>query len=115
MASHFLSDTDMSLIVVKGIRGGICHRIYQYIKANNKYMKYYEKNKESSNIRYWDVNKLYDREMPQNLPAINFDWLKDTSQFNQYSMKNCKEQSNEGYFLEVDVEYLEKLHELHND
>ena len=41
-----ITDTDMLLIVEKGIRGGICHSIYQYAKANNKYMKDYDKNKE---------------------------------------------------------------------
>ena len=41
--------------------------------------------------------------MSQKLPVNNFEWMKDTSQF------------DEGYFLEVDVEYLEQLHELHND
>ena len=42
-----LSDTDMLLIVGKGIRGGICDAIRRYAKANNKYMKDYDKNKES--------------------------------------------------------------------
>ena len=45
----------------------------------------------------------------------NFEWIKDTSQFNEDSIKNYNEESDEGYFLEVDVQYLEKLHELHND
>ena len=47
-------------MVEKGIRRGICHSIYRYAKANNKYMKYYDKNKESSSIQYWKVNNLYD-------------------------------------------------------
>ena len=49
----------MSLIVEKGIRGGKCHIIYQYVKANNKYMKNHQENEESSNLKYWDINKLY--------------------------------------------------------
>ena len=48
----------MSLMVEKSIRGGICHSIYRYAKANNKYMKVYDKNKQSSYIQYWDVNDL---------------------------------------------------------
>ena len=47
-----LTDIDMLLMVEKGIRGGICHSIYRYAKANNKYMKDYDKNKESSCLQY---------------------------------------------------------------
>ena len=49
----------MLLIVEKGIRGGICHVIHRYAKSNNKHMEYYDKNKESSYFKYWDVNNLY--------------------------------------------------------
>ena len=45
-----LTDIDMSLMVGKGIRGGKCHPIYQYAKINNKYIKDYDKNRESSNL-----------------------------------------------------------------
>ena len=47
-----LTDTDVLLMVEKGIRGGICHSIYQYAKADNKYMKNYDKNKEPSYLQY---------------------------------------------------------------
>ena len=46
-------------MVEKDIRGGISHSIYRYAKANNKYIKDYDENKESSYIQYWDVNNLY--------------------------------------------------------
>ena len=49
------TEIDMLLMVEKGIRGGICHSIYQYIKAINKYMKDYYKSKESSYIQYWEI------------------------------------------------------------
>ena len=49
----------MLLMVKKGIRGEIRHNIYRYAKANNKYMKNYQKNKESSFIQYWDIHNLF--------------------------------------------------------
>ena len=52
--------------------------------------------------------------MSKRLPVNNFEWIQDTSQFNEDFIKNYNEESDEGYFLEVDVEYTEKLHDLHN-
>ena len=52
--------------------------------------------------------------MSQNLPVNNFEWIKDTSQFNEDFIKNNNEESDERYFLEVEVHYLKKLHEFHN-
>ena len=66
----------------KGKRGGKCHIICQYTKANNKYMKDYDKMKESSYIQYLDVNKLYGWAMSQTLPVINSKFMKDTSKSN---------------------------------
>ena len=67
-----LTDIDMILMVGKVIRGGICHSIYRYAKANKKYMKDYDKNKESLDLQYWDVNTLYGWAMLQKLPVNNF-------------------------------------------
>ena len=86
-----------------------------YLKANNKYLKNYDKNKDSSYIQYWDVNNLYGWSMLQKLPVNNFKWIKDNSHFNEDFIKNYNEERDEGYFLEVDVQYLEKSHELLND
>ena len=52
--------------------------------------------------------------MLQKLPVNKFQWIKDTSQFEEL-IKNYNEESDKEYFLEVDIQYLEKLHELHND
>ena len=73
----------MLLMVEKCLRGGICNCIYRYTKTINKYMKDYDKNKEPSYLQYWDVNDLYGLTMPQKLPVNNFEWIKDTSQFNE--------------------------------
>ena len=57
---ELLTDTDILLIVQTGIRGGICHEINHYPKAYNKYMKDYYNIKESSYLKYWDANNIYD-------------------------------------------------------
>ena len=53
--------------------------------------------------------------MSQKLPVNNFEWIKDTSQFNEDLIESYNEENNEGYFFEVEVQYPEKLHELYND
>ena len=105
----------MLLIVEKSIRGGICHAIYQYARANNKYMKNYNENKGSSYLKNWDLTNLYGWAMSQKLSVNKFKWIEDISQFNENFVKDNDEESDKGYFLEVDVQYPEKLHELHND
>ena len=52
--------------------------------------------------------------MTQKLPVNNFEWIEDSSQFNKDFIKDYSEETDEGYFLNVDVQYLEKLLELHN-
>ena len=86
-------------MVEKGIRGGIgvCHAIYWYARANNKYEIDCDKNKESS-YKYWDVNNLYGWAMSQKLSVNNFEWIEDTSQFNEDFIKNYNEESDEWYF-----------------
>ena len=53
--------------------------------------------------------------MSQMFLVNSFEWIEDTSQFNKDFIKNYNEECDEGYFLEVNVQYLEKLHEIHND
>ena len=53
---ELLTDYDMLLMVEEGIRGGICHSIHRYTEADNKYMKDYDKNIESSYIQHLDAN-----------------------------------------------------------
>ena len=62
----------MLLMVEKGTRGGICQAIHRYAKANNKYMKNYDKSIESSFIDYLDAKNLYGLAMSQKLPVNGF-------------------------------------------
>ena len=78
-------------------------------------MKDFNKIKGLSCLQYFDVNNLFGLAMVQKLPVNSFEWIEDTSQFNEDFIKNYKEESDNGYFLEVDVQYLEKLHSLNND
>ena len=71
-------------------------------------MKDYDKN----NIK---TKNLYGWAISQKLPVNNFEWLKDNSQFNEDFTKNYTEKSDDRYFIEVDCQYLEKLHQLQND
>ena len=107
---ELLTNIDMLLMVEKGIRGGICHSIHRYAKANNKYMKNYDKDMESSYFEYLDANNFYGWTMSQKLPVNAFE-----SQFKEDFIKNYDEDSNKGYFLEVDVEYPKKLFNPHMD
>ena len=95
----------MLLMVERGITRGICNSIHRYARANNKYMKDYDKNKSSSYLNYWDVNNLYGRAMSQKLPVNNFEQIEETSQFNKYFIKHYDDESDEGYFLEVDIHH----------
>ena len=64
-------------------------------------MRNYDKNKESSYILYWDVNNLYEWEMLQKLLLNNFEWIKDTSQFNKDFIKNYDEKAMKDIFLKL--------------
>ena len=56
---ELLIDIDMLLMAEEGIRGGMCQAVYRYAKANNKYMKNYDKSIKSLYIEYLDANNLY--------------------------------------------------------
>ena len=112
---ELLTDYDMLLMTEEGIRGEICHSIHRYAKANNKYMKNYDKNKESSYIQYLDANNLYGCAMSQKLPVHGFKWIKNVTEIDEKFIKNYDEDSDKGYIFEVDVKYPRRLHDLHSD
>ena len=111
---ELLTDYDMLLMVEEGIRGGICHSIQRYAKANNKYMKNYNNNEESSYIQYLDANNLYGWAMSKKLPVNGFKWT-DNNVINVDFIKNYDENNDKGYIFEVDVKYPKRLHDLHSD
>ena len=113
---ELLTDYDMLLMVEKGIRGGICQAKDRYARANNKYMKNYDKSNESSYLAHLDANNLYGWAMSQKLLANGSKWVKNLSKFNEDFIKNYDEKnSNTRYFLEIDLEYPKMLFNNHKD
>ena len=111
---ELLTDYDMLLMVEEGIRGGICHSIHRYAKANNKYMKNHNNNEESSYIQYLDANNLYGWAMSKKLPVNGFKWT-DNNIINEEFIKNYNQNDKKGYIFKVDIKYPKKLHDLHSD
>ena len=117
---ELLSDYDMLMMFEQGIRGGITHISKRYAEANNKYMKNYNPEKESSYIQYLDANNLYGWAMSQQLPTHGFSWMKNITKEKvmeilekaNHSMSNL---GRKGYIFEVDLEYPEHLWDKHND
>ena len=107
-----ISDVNMQLLIEKGMRGGISTITHRYAQANNKYMKNYDPQKESSHIIYSDANNLYGCAMIQKLPTGDFRWLPSPEYIN---LDSYDENSDKGLILEVDLEYPKELHDLHND
>ena len=108
---ELLTDYDMLLMIEEDIRGGICHAVHRYAKANNRYMKDCDESKESSYIQYLDANNLYGAAMSEKLPINGFKWVNDISRINEKFVESYnKKNSSKGYILEVDVDYPSKLH-----
>ena len=117
---QLLHDYDILMMFERCIRGGITHISKRYAEANNKYMKNYNPNEESSYIQYLDANNLYGWAMTQQLPTHGFSWMKNITKEKvmeilekaNHSMFN---KGKKGYIFEVDLEYPPHLWETHND
>ena len=104
---ELLSDVDMFLFFKRMIRGGISMISTRYAESNNPYMgELYDPKKENSYTMYYDANNLYGSIMMGKMPYGGFKWMENEE------LDNWKEYS---CVLEVDLEYPEELHDLHND
>ena len=111
---ELMTDIDMFQFTEKGLRGGISYIANRYGKANNKYMKEYDEKAPSKYIMYLDANTLYGWAMSQYLPTGGFRWM-TPKQIDKINLAKYKEDSKKGFIAEVDLEYPEELHDLHND
>ena len=112
---ELITDPGMLLMVEKGIRRGICHTIHRYAKANNKYIRGYNKDEEESFLEYLDADNLYGGAMSEPLLFDDFNWVEDLSKTDEDFIKNYDKNSGKGYILKVDVEYPKNLHDLRSD
>ena len=111
---ELMTDIDMFQLIEKGMRGGISYIANLYSKANNKYMKKYNEKAPSKYIMYLDANNLYGWAMSQYLPTGGFRWMTQ-KQIDKIDLAKYTEDSDKGLILEVNLEYPEELHDLHND
>ena len=108
-----ISDIDKYLFIEKGLRGRISYITKRYAKANNKYMNDdYDPKKSSKFMTYVDMINLYGWGLSDCLSHGGFKWLKNVDGLD---VDSISEKSPIGYFFEVDLEYTNELHELHND
>ena len=113
---ELLSDEDMLLMFEEGIRGGISIISNRYGEANNKYMrKGFNENKPSKYLMYLDANNLYGCAMSEKLPTHGFKWLLDREIGKLFNNQVLQVWEKIPCILEVDLEYPENLHDLHND
>ena len=108
-------DNNLNKFILLLRKAMICHAIHRHAKANNKYMKNYDKNKESPYIEYVDARNLNGCAMSQKLSINGFKWIKNVTEIYEKFIKNYNEDSDKGYILEVDVKYPRKVHGLHRD
>ena len=112
---ELLSDVDMLLMIEKGIRGGVSMVSNRYGKANNKYMKDFNESELSKFLMYFDANNLYGGAMSEKLPVHNFKWMSNKEIEKLFNNQIVQVWKKTPCILEVDLEYPEELHDLHND
>ena len=110
---ELMTDIDMFQFIQKGMHGRVSYIANRYGKANNKYMKNYDVNEPSKYIIYQDANNLYEWAMSQYLPTGGFRWMND-DEIKQIDLGKYKADGKKGLILEVDLEYPQELHDMHN-
>ena len=78
-------------------------------------MNDYDRRKKPSYIQYLDANNLYGKTMTEKLPVRGFRWVNDVSKIDEHFVKGYNKNDNKGYILDVDVDYPNKLQNLHSD
>ena len=111
---ELITDVDMFQFIEKGMLDGVSYIVNCYGKTNNKCMKEYDEKAPSKYIMYLDANNLYGWAVSQYLPTGDFRWLAE-KEINKIDLAKYKEDSKKGVILEVDLEYPQELHDLHND
>ena len=98
---ELIDDIGMYLFTGKGMRGGISYIAKRYSKANNKYMKDYDRDgdKDTNYIMYFDANNLYGWAMTQYLPYGGFEWMTE-EEINNFDFSLVEEDSLNWYILE---------------
>ena len=107
----FISNLDINIFFEKCMRGGVSYISNRYGKANNKYLKSHEPNKEWKHIIHLDANNLYGYAMSNFFPTSVFKWI-DPKEFD---LSKCTINSSKVCVLEVDLEYPKELRELPSD
>ena len=109
-----ISNPNKYMFFERRMRGGVSYINKRYSKANNEYCQDYDKEKPKNYIIYLDMNNLYGQAMNQYLPYADSKWVRNIDKIKQKLM-NIKSNSSTGYILEVDLEYPQELHDIHND
>jgi len=108
-----LKDRDMHDMIARGVRGGVSMITHRYAKANNQHLPDYDPTKPSEYLIYLDANNLYGNAMVEKLPYSDFHWMDKVP--DDWSELKAKLTPENGYILEVDLEYPYELHDEHND
>ena len=111
---ELFTDPDMHLFIENNMRGGISMVSNRYSKANNKYLKDYNIDEESTYIVPLDANNLYGWAMSEPQPCSEFEWL-NNEQIDKFDITQIPDETETGYILEVNLDYPPELHNLHSD